>query len=233
MTRNNGNNNVDPRFQQRIEQVSAGGQLAIVLCANSFRFGGNWAFLRSNKPDFKENLATLREEHPNVRAFPVSNGALILVSENFLAHNVNKIIPNAIDGAFVDKVTRRRQEERERFVKFLKSVISGKSSYVKAKGGYYELILGVYSTNDTNHIRLNGKDYPAYKLSMIEAIDFADAALSSIGRKVYARAITEQGKEVFDIAKQLGFNSKGLAALYRGLEISESDTGVFLTLRIV
>lgn len=227
-----GNENIDPRFVERLEAVSAGGQLAIVLCADAFRHGGNWGFIRRNKPNFREQLETLREERPNVEAIPVANGALILVKEDFLAYNVNKIIPNAIGKPFVERVKQRRLEEQERFVKFINSVIQGKSSYVKSKGGYYELVLGVYSINDTNLIRLNGVDYPAYKLTAIEALDYADKALASVGRKAYVLAVKENGERVFDRPMNLA-NSKGIPAIYRGLEIADSDTGLFLTLRIV
>lgn len=223
---------MEAKLIKNIEALSDGGKLAIVLCANSFRFGGNWGFIRSNRPDFRAQLETLKEERPNVKAIPVSNGALILANENFLAHNVNMVVPNAINGSFVEMANKRRLEERQRFQKFIENVAKGKSQYVKAAGGYYELTIGVFSVNDTNMIRVNGKDYPAYKLTLIEALEYANQ-LTKTGRKVYARAVKEDGAEVFDLVFNLATNSKGQAALYRGLEIADSETGLFLTLRIV
>jgi hypothetical protein len=227
---------MDKRTEQQltknIEALTDGGKLALVLCANSFRFGGNWGFLKSDKSDFRGQLDTLKQEKPNIRAIPVSNGALILANENFLAHNVNLAVPNAINGSFVDMANKRRNDERQRFSKFIENVANGKSSHVKSKGGYYELILGVFCVNETNAIRLNGNDYPAYKLNMIEALEYANQ-LTATGKKVYARAIKEDGEQVFDLVANLATNSKGVAALYRGLDIADSETGLFLTLRIV
>lgn len=222
----------NPNIEKKIEALSGGAQLAIVLCANSFRFGGNWGFIRKERKDFRDQLETLKQERPNVRAIPVTNGALILSNENFLAHNVNAVVPNAINGSFVDMANKRKADEKARFQKFIENIAKGKSSYVKSAKGYYELTLGIFSVNDTNHIRINGKDFPAYKLTLMEALDYANQ-LASTGKQVYARAVKEDGTEVFDKVFNLAGNSKGQQALYRGLEIADSETGLFLTLRLV
>lgn len=225
--------NVEKKLTQNIDALTDGGKAAIVLCANSFRFGGNWGFIRREKHDFKEQLETLKEERKSIKAIPVSNGALVLADENFLAHNVNLAVPGAINGNFVDMANKRRREEQERFAKFIQNVAVGKSSHVKSKDGYYELTLGLFCVNDTNAIRLNGHEYPAYKLNMIEALDYAVKALASSGKKLYAKAITDEGKQVSGLVVELAMNSKGVQALYRGLEIADSDTGVFLSLAIL
>lgn len=219
-------------FKDRASELTEGEQLAIIMCANSFRFGGHWGFIRNTKKEFRETVQALQNEKPNVKLLPVSNGALILADTNFLAVNVNKLVPNAINGSFVERSKQRLEEEREKFSKFVKSVVSGKSSHLKKDKGYYELKLGIYSINDTNAIRLNGVDYPAYKLTMIEALDMAHK-LESSGMQVYVRAIDENKREVFDRVFSLAGNSKGQSAILRGLEISETDTGVFITFRIV
>jgi hypothetical protein len=223
---------VEQKLIQNIDALTPGGQTAIVLCAGAFRFGGNWGFIKRSKADFNTMLDTLKQERPNVKAIAVANGALIMCDENFLAHNVNLAVPNAINGSFVEMSNKRRTDERQRFGKFIDNVAKGKSSHVKNAKGFRELTLGVFCVNDTNAIRLNGIDYPAYKLTLLEALDAADK-LSALGNKVYARAIKKDGEEVFDLIFNLATNSEGLAALYRGLEIADSDTGLFLTLRIV
>lgn len=224
--------NNDDKFLKDIEALSDGAKLAIVLSANSFRFGGNWAFIKSERKDFRSQLETLKPERPHIKAIPVSNGALILSSENYLAHTVNSVVPNAINGSFVDMANKRRADEKVRFQKFVESVAKGKSKHVKTAKGYRELTVGIFSVNDTNAIRINGTDYPAYKLTLIEALEYVNQ-LTSTGSKVYARAVKEDGSEVFDQIFNLATNSKGVQALYRGLEIAESETGVFLTLRII
>jgi len=219
-------------FKGRASHLTDGEQLAIIMCANSFRFGGHWGFIRNTKKEFTEVVNSLKDEKPNVKLISVSNGVLILADTNFLAVNVNKLVPNAINGSFAERAKKCLEEEREKFSKFIKNVVSGKSSHLKKEKGYYELKLGIYSINHTNAIRLNGEDYPAYKLTMIEALDMAHK-LEASGMQVYVRALDENKKEVFDRVFHLAGNSKGQSAILRGLEISETDTGVFITFRVV
>lgn len=217
-------------IESRIENLSDGAKVAIVLCSNAFRFGGNWGYLTPGK-DFKGYLESLKGEQPNVKAFKVSNGALVLVKENFLATNVNAVLPNAINGKFVDMAVKRRNEEKERFHKFLKNVVAGKSKYAKTGNGKYALTLGIFSVNDTNQIRLNGNEYPAYKINLLETLEFLHELVKA-GNKVLVHAVKEDGTAIYDTPFNLGGNSKGLQAVYRGLEISETGTGVFLKISI-
>lgn len=217
-------------IENRIENLSNGAKVAIVLCANAFRFGGNWGYVTPGK-DFKGNLEALKGDRPNVKAYQVSNGALVLVNENFLATNVNAVLPNAINGSFVEKAKARRKDEQDRFNKFLKNVITGKSKYAKTGNGKYALTLGIFSVNDTNAIRLNGTEYPAYKINLIETLEFLNQ-VAKAGHKVLVHAVKEDGTSTYDTPFNLGSNSKGLQAVYRGLELSETGTGVFLKISI-
>lgn len=219
-------------IEERIEKtLSDGAKVALVLCANAFRFGGNWGYLTQDSEELKGYLETLKTERQHVKAFRVSNGALVLVNENFLASNVNAVVPNAITGSFVEKAKQRRREEQERFNKFLKNVVSGKSKYTKNAKGNFALTLGIFSVNETNSIRLNGQEYPAYKITLIEALEFLNQ-LTKEGYKVYVHAVKEDGTSVYDTPFNLGSNSKGIQAVYRGLEISDTKTGVFLKIVI-
>lgn len=222
----------EAQLERRIEEtMSVGGRVAVVTCASAFRFGGNWGFINKSRDEYSGFLEVLREERKNARLFRVSNGAVILCDENFLAYNVNKVVPNAIDGKFVDKAKARKQEEYAKFEKFLKSIVDGKSKYLKQGQGYSEITFGIFSINDTNMIRINGVDYPAYKLNLTEAMGLADR-LRLKGVHIAVRAVDDSGKETFASPMELMGNSKGQKAVYRGLEIAESDTGVFITLRV-
>lgn len=217
-------------IEERIENLSDGAKVAIVLCSNAFRFGGNWGYLTPGR-DFKGYLESLKGEKGNVKAYQVSNGALVLVNENFLATNVNAVVPNAINGSFVDMAKKRRKEEQERFNKFLKNVVAGKSKYAKTGNGKYALTLGIFSINDTNQIRLNGNEFPAYKINLIETLEFLNQ-VAKAGHKVLVHAVKEDGTSVYETPFNLGGNTKGIQAVYRGLEISETGTGVFLKISI-
>ena len=222
---------IEASVTKHIDDVSDGGKVAIVKCANAFRFGGTWGFIKATDPDFKSTIELLAEERPQVKVIKVSNGALILCSAEWLATNVNALAPNAIGDKFIERVTKRRAEEKEKFVKFVENIAKGKNAKVQKKNGYYELTLGVFCVNDTNAIRLNGIDYPAYKLTAIEALDYV-SFLEKAGMQVFAKYIKEDSSVGFAPIRGLASNSGGVTALHKGLEIAESETGAFLTLRI-
>lgn len=222
---------IDASIEKNSKNVSQGGQMAIVLCTEAFASGGNWGFLPRSRADFSAVIETLKEEHGNVSLIRVSNGAIVVAKEAFLGQSVNALVPNALGMAFVEKAKQRRAEEQERFAKFIKSVTSGKSKYVKKAEGYYELTLGVFCVNETNLIRLNGVDYPAYKLSLVEALSHIHEVLQREGRTLYVRAIKEDSSPVYGKVTDF-MNTKGLAALYRAVEISDTNTGAFVTIRI-
>lgn len=215
----------------REDKLSEGAKLAIMLCSSAFHYGGAWGFLRSTKENFRECIEEFRKEHQNVRLFKVSNGALIHANENFLANAVNALLPGAITQDFAQKAIKRRQAETERFIKFVQNVLDGKEQVTK-KNGIYELQLGVYSINETNSIRLNGVEYPAYKLTLFEALDIIDklSKQQNLVSEVYA--VTEDNQRVFAPVFAAMTNSKGVQAVYRGLSISETDTGVFVTVHL-
>lgn len=218
-----------------INNLSDGGKTAIVLCAGSFRFGGNWGFLPKTTPGYESILETLKTEHKSVTIIAVSNGSLILCDKNYLAFNVNTVVPNAINGDFAAMAAQRNHDEKIRFYKFVKSIHEGKTKgdYIHTlKDGTKEITLGVYSMNDTNRISINGIDYPAYKLTLMEALDSL-RQLKNAGHLVQAKAIhPKTGVAGFGDIEQLSLNSNGRIGLYLALEIADSKTGAFLTLRV-
>lgn len=220
------------QLEQNINSMTEAGKLAVVLCAQAFRFGGNWGFMRTGDANFKETLETLKDEQPNVKFYRLANGALITCKEQFLAYNVNIAVPNAIGVPFAEKAKERKKQEIEKFRRLLTSAMAGKSTHVEKRGRFNELTIGIYCTNEVNTIRLNGKDYPAYKLDLIEALQVAHE-WNAKNRVVMASAVDASGDRIFDQIQNLAANSKGLSAIYRGLELSDTGTGVFLKLRFI
>lgn len=219
-------------LEQRVGVLSNGAKQAIVMCAESFRFGGNWGFLRNSNHEFKAIIEALREDKDSVKPYPVSNGVIVVCDKNFLANSVNSVVPGGIGRDFVENARKRSETERQKFIKFLRDLANGKNRFVKQGNGYGELVLGIYSTNDTNLIRLNNIDYPAYKLNLQETLEFL-RSLGNDSKKVYIKAIdVDTGKTVWGTVEQLAYTSKGMASIYKALEIAESNTGVFLTLRV-
>lgn len=219
------------RLTQNLDKLSNGSKMAIVLCANAFRFGANWGLLRKSNSEFIGTLNTLKEEKQDMRLTKVSNGCIIECREKFLADVVNVAVPNAINGNFVDMAIKRKEDEKAKFTKFMKNIIENKCKYVRQCNGYKELVIGLYCVNDTNFIRINGKDIPAYKLSLAEALPILKL-LHDNGIKVYVYTQDSENDErgIFEPLAGV-IQAKKVDKIFNGMEVSDTDTGVFLTLR--
>lgn len=229
------------KLEEMVGNLTPAEQVALIETADSFRFGGNWGYVRVGQSKYKDTIENLRSEaNKNIKFYKVANGVVLLASENFLGHAVNKVAPNALGEGFVKSSKERREAEWAKFDTFLKAVLTGKNKTYKANSkGFIDMQLGLFSVNDTNAIRLNGEEYPAYKLNLVEGITSMQRVLATGefgNKKIYVRALlnagTPQEQEVFDEVKNMS-NSKALDAMYSGLLISETDTGVFLNIRIL
>ncbi len=215
-------------IEDRIDTVMTDGvKVMIVMCASAFRFGGNWAFLKKDDSEYEGKKELLLEEKSSIIGRPVSNGVVILMDKNYLTKNVNAVIPNGIDKKFIAKANTIRAEEIQKYDRFIKSVLDGKSKYLVNGHSYKELTMGTYCINDTNIIRLNGVDYPSYKLEL----DLMLRKLIEVNKK-YRRQILikviNRGMEGF-MPLETAINK--MEAIHSGLEISDTNTGVFVTLR--
>jgi hypothetical protein len=217
--------------ERKAHTLSVGARTAVVLIASSTRFGGNWGFIRRSRPDFVQQVKALLVERPNVQAVHLANGALILGNEHFLFKTVNSAVPGGINNNFMGLMAERRKTEQEKYLRFLKEAVLGQSKTVRQGNGYTEITVGLYCLNDNNVIRVNGIDYPSFRLTLPEALDFSKV-LHRVASKVMVRVVMDDGSSTFEDLKYL-MNNKALRAMYRGLDISPSDSGAFMTFRIV
>lgn len=216
-------------IEDRIDNVlTDGGKLAIVLVAHSFRFGGNWAFIKNDDTDYKAKLELLKEEKGSIEAKQLSNGALVLMDRGFLTKNVNAVIPNGINKEFVSKANMRKLEEQEKYTKFVESVLSGKSRFLVDKTSYKELTLGTYCINETNLIKVNGVEYPSYKLSLEEMLNELRRINVKYKRPILVKVVNDAGYGFMPLETAI----KNYKAIHKGLEIADSNTGVFVSLRL-
>lgn len=220
---------VENRLTQNLDKLSNGSKMAIVMCANAFRFGANWGLLRKSNSEYKGILEALKEEKQNTRVTMVENGCIIECKEQFLANAVNTAVPNAIDGEFVNIAVKRKEDEKGKFRKFVKNAVDGKNKYVTQCNGYKEFVVGLYCVNDTNFIRINGKDIPSYKLTLAEALPALKMFLEA-GMQVYIPVEVSEGNVKFMPIGECVPNA--IPQVFKAMEISDTDTGVFLTVRI-
>lgn len=222
---------IDKAVQNNINNISVGAQEAIIQCALAYRNGGNWGMIKkASERKYEEKLATLHEEKENVKVEKLSNGCLVLCKEEFLTNNINRLVPNAIDSSYKQMKEKRIAEDREKFVKFMGKVAEGKVKSAKKIAHGYELVIGIYSVNKVNTISLNGIDYPAYKVTAPEVVGWL---ARQFPHRTAIRTITKGGQQVFEQAENILRDGVKQKAMYKGLEISDTGTGIFLTFKIM
>lgn len=221
---------LEKTVEKNIDNISVGGQQAIINCSAAYRNGGNWGLLREkNDRDYKRKLDELATEKTNVMVETLANGSLILCKEKFLVDSINAIVPGAIDATYQQKREERIKEDRDKFTKFIDSVAAGKAVEVQKIDGGYELVIAIYSLNKVNTIKLNGISYPAYKVT---APEVAKWLMSKCPNRAYVKCITPDGRQTFELLEKVAKNGAMQKGMYKGLEISDTDTGVFMTLRL-
>ncbi len=232
MSNTPGSKKPQSQLEANIEsKLSVGAREAIVLMSDAFRLGCNWGYIKNTHPDYRDVLTALKEEKGAIKMFQAENGAIVMADKNFLTKVVNDVAPGLINADFIKNAEERAKNETESALKFVKKVADGKSPYVKEKDGYQELQLGILSVNQVNEIRLNGVSYPAFRLNLQEALGLLDT-LKNAGINVLVRGVKADGAALWGTPFQLGGNSAALEAAYRGLQISDTDTGVFLSVRL-
>lgn len=206
---------------------SEGTKLGLTLCSQSYLVGGNWGYLNIEHTDYNKILNLLNEEKGIIKLMPVSNG-VIVISNQAVLHDLISEVDSSIITQEVQKAHQERVDlESHKCLKFLESVVKGTSKYGESYNGFTEYNVGIYSSNDTSKIRLNGIEYPAYKLTIQEMLE----CLKQLSRfkKVYVKAYTEiECKEEFIQVPEIV-----TASLIKSLELSPTGTGVFITFRVV
>lgn len=222
-------------LEKRVEEVrdslTPGAQWALVYCAQAFRFGGNWGLMLNSKPDYASVLKALNEESKakNIYALQVKNGAVVFCRESFLASTVNSFVPNAINMKFAKMAKERKYLELTKFNSLIHDVISGKKRLPIAKSGGY--CLGLLCTNETNVIRLNGNDYPAYKITPEEAITCLQRVSQNTGVTISVACKNADNSCAYLDCRTLR-GIVALKAVYAAVEISNTDTGAFMQVKI-
>lgn len=215
-----------------VQKLTEGEKTAIVLIEPSFKNGSNWILLPDNDRRTKGYIEDLLTVKKNLVASRVSNGYVVQVDKRFIVNSINSIAGNSLNHRFVDYAQKREKEAKDSFSRFLTRLKDGKVKQAKKIGNGLEITIAVYSLNEVETIRLRGVDYPAYRVTLMEALQ-AFHELSKEGYVPQVKAKHPNGDTVFDNVFSLASNTNGLKAINEALEISDTDTGVFVTLRLL
>lgn len=197
--------------------------MASVIAANSYYVGGNWGFVLKENEDYDRIHNILKQDNKSVMLNDVSNGCIVFVNLNYLQSVIGQV--EQVDQQTLENIKNRQQIEIPQFQNFLKSVLNKTCKYGEKNNDFEEYVIGIYSCNSLHKIRLNGKEYPAYNITVKEALK----QISQLSK--YVKIYINVGDKFENISKIIAENK--IMEVNQGLEISNTMTGVFLTIRIV
>ena len=202
---------------------NVGLNMAITIAANSFNAGGNWGFLSKRNPDYDKIYKILISSRGGYRMYNVYNGVIVIVPSNYIYSAVTQV--EEVTPEVLDRQKNRVNYEIPELQKYLASVIRKMVKPTNITEDYEEYTFAIYSCNTMHKLRLNGIEYPAFSVSEIEVIK----ELAKLRKYADIYLSVENGfKSMADLT-----GNAGVDEVIKGLEISDTLTGVFMTIRIV
>lgn len=203
-----------------------GMNMAAVIASNSFYVGGNWGFVLRDNPEYDKIMNILhnsmRQGVP-IKMISVSNGIIVFVAPNNLQSVISQV--EQITPDILQKQQTRLQYETNELQNYLRNVLRSNCKTVQQTSTYDEYVFAIYSCNNLHKIRLNGVEYPAFSLTVLEALKQVHQLCK------YAEIYINVGNGFENLNEVVNMNK--LESVYNGLEISTTMTGVFLTIRVV
>lgn len=197
--------------------------MAAVAASDSFYVGGNWGFILDTHPDYERILKILSHADNTVKVHQVSNGLILVVSPTYLQSVISQV--EQITPEMMNKHQSRVMSESKEFQGLINSIYKGDCRYARRTADYEEYVIGAYSCNNMHKIRLNGVEYPAYNLTILEALKTLNVLTKYVDIYIYIGNTFENLNTV--IANNM------INEVYRGMEISNTMTGAFFTIRVV
>lgn len=194
---------------KRAKYLSPSVQYAITTALANIMNGAFWGF--TDMKNIQSHIEAIKAE-PNITARKLGNACLIEVQPGFLLNAVQAIDPNAITQGDLNNIQRSMAEALIAFEKFL--ISKGK---LIAKGTAFGGTVGIYCINDTENIVFKGTNYPAFRVTMGDAL----------------RLLAQYGYEInvggrFTPAMQ-AVNAGN--ALWESANLSPTKTGIFIDIR--
>lgn len=197
--------------------------MAAVAASDSFYVGGNWGFILDTHPDYERILKILNGVDNSVRIIHVSNGLILLVNPTYLQSVISQVEP--VTPEILNRHQTRVASESKEFQTLINSIYQGNCRYANRGVNYEEYVIGVYSCNNLHKIRLNGVEYPAYNLTILEALKTLNVLTK------YVDIYINVGGHFEDLKNVISNNM--INEVYNGMEISNTLTGAFFTIRVV
>lgn len=196
---------------QKAKQYSPSVQYAIVTVLPNIMNGVFWGF--TDMKGIMEHLDAIRNSGSNIIARQLKNDCLLEVNPAYLLKAVQAIDPTAIKKEDQEIMLRKRAEAQVAFEKFL--ISKGKES--ARTGRKFGGTIGIYCVNEITTISYKGVSYPAFRVSIDEAL--------SLLRK-YGYQIRVGGSFV---TADTAYGAK--ENLWKSMTLSPTKTGIFIDVK--
>ena len=153
------------RFQQALESKPVEEQLAVSLIAKNVINGCSWEFVRAN-PQLRRNKADFdKSPYCSIQEVTYSHskkiyGYLVYMQMSRLLELLGPQNNGPLSNKDVEIASQHRKEAGEAFIKRLGEGYQGK--------------IGIFCTNDSQTISIQGKTYPAYAVTLKEACSICE-----------------------------------------------------------
>lgn len=195
--------------------------LAATMAADAIYVGGNWGFMLKNNIDYQRTVELLREDR-EVSFIETQNGVIVFSDYKYLLGVLNQV--GAVTSDVQIKIQQREKEASADLGRLMQDILNGRSKYGISGEGYKEVNIALYSCNTTNKIRVNGVEYPAFPLTVMEACKEIVKYSKNVPIYLY---IGDSFEEIHNFKKPDDINK-----ILRNLEIANSLNGAFLTIRL-
>lgn len=194
---------------KKAKQFSPSVQYAITTALANVMNGAFWGF--TDMKDVQSHVEAIKAE-PNITARKLGNACLIEVQPSFLLSAVQAIDPNVINQRDLNDIQKSMAEAKIAFEKFL--IQKGK---LIAKGTPFGGTIGIYCINDVTNIAYRGTNYPAFRVTMGDALQLLAKYGYQVnigGRFIPATQAAQAGN-----------------ALWESAQLAPTKTGIFINIR--
>ena len=151
---------------KRTAQMPDGVKYAVVTVLANIRNGAFWGF--TDMQDIKKHVDVIRQNAPNIVARKLGNACIIEVLPQYMLSAVQAIDPQAISQQMYSDMLKKQAEAKVSFERFL--IRSGRS--IEKTGRPFMGTIGLYCTNDVSTMSYKGVQYPAFRVTLAEALGF-------------------------------------------------------------
>lgn len=148
-------------FNQNLAKYPIEEQLAVELIAENVLNGCSWEFVRRN-PELVKNLEAFKNsKNCSIQEVTYNHktrqtGYLVSMKLDYLLNLLRKEAPGLIDARDLERAAKHHQEAIYKLADTMKKKYRGR--------------IGVYCTNDSSSITVNGETSPAFAITLMELL---------------------------------------------------------------